>query len=110
MAPAKASSAAASNRPGFRDIKASRNNGHLLRIGAQRLPGPWTLGRWSKPLNAIALLWIAFCMVLFVLPPNQLAGYTFAGCCAALLAYWFLWMRRRFKGPPISGTHTESFQ
>jgi len=72
----------------------------FARRAAQRLSGPWTLGRWSKPLNAAALLWIAFCMVLFVLPPNQLAGYTFAGCCAALSVYWFLWMRSRFRGPP----------
>jgi amino acid transporter len=68
-----------------------------------RLRGPWTLGRWSRPLNRIALLWIAICMVLFVLPPNQLAGYTFAGCGAVLVLYWFVWMRGRFKGPAIAG-------
>jgi hypothetical protein len=37
-----------------------------------------------------------------VLPPNQKAGYTFAGCLAALGLYWRLWMRARFKGPPIA--------
>jgi amino acid transporter len=64
------------------------------------LRGPWTLGRWSRPVNLVALGWIALCMVLFVLPPNQLAGYTFAGCLAALAIYWRLWMRARFRGPP----------
>jgi len=39
--------------------------------------------------------------VLFVLPPNQLAGYTFAGCLAALGIYWFAWMKRRFPGPRV---------
>jgi hypothetical protein len=39
-------------------------------------------------------------MVLFVLPPNQLAGYTFAGCLALLAVDWRLRMRARFKGPP----------
>jgi hypothetical protein len=41
--------------------------------------GPWNLGRWSIPVNVIALLWIAFITVLFVLPPNTLTGYIFGG-------------------------------
>ena len=66
-----------------------------------RVRGPWTLGRYSGIVNRIALTWIAACLVLFVLPPNQLAGYTFAGCLAALLLYWRFWMRSRFAGPPV---------
>ena len=62
--------------------------------------GPWDLGRWSPLVNGLALAWIAVAMVLFVLPPNQLAGYTFAGCLALVGAGWALWMRARFKGPP----------
>jgi amino acid transporter len=67
-----------------------------------RRRGPWTLGRYSQVINRVALLWIGACLVLFVLPPNQLAGYTFAGCLAVLALYWALWMRARFKGPPIA--------
>jgi amino acid transporter len=63
--------------------------------------GPWHLGRWSTAVNVAALLWIAALTVLFVLPPNQVAGYTFAGALALLCGYWFLWMRRRFTGPPV---------
>jgi amino acid transporter len=62
--------------------------------------GPWNLGRWSGAVNAAALLWICALTVLFVLPPNQLAGYTFFAVLLALAAYWVLWMRPRFKGPP----------
>jgi amino acid transporter len=62
--------------------------------------GPWDLGRWSTPLNVAALAWVCTLTILFVLPPNELAGYTFAGALIVLLAYWFFWMRRRFKGPP----------
>jgi hypothetical protein len=65
------------------------------------LRGPWTLGRRSRLVNGVALAWIAVCMVLFVLPPNQLAGYTFAGCLAALALYWHRRMRGRFRGPPV---------
>jgi amino acid transporter len=63
--------------------------------------GPWTLGRRSRAVNAVALGWIALCMLLFVLPPNQVAGYTFAACLGALAIYWHLRMKGRFKGPPV---------
>jgi amino acid transporter len=69
-------------------------------LSRRRERGPWHLGRASAPLNMLALLWIATCTVLFVLPPNQLAGYTFAGCVAALTLYWRFYMRARFRGPP----------
>jgi amino acid transporter len=67
----------------------------------RRLRGPWHLGRWSTLVNVVALAWIATLTVLFVLPPNQLAGATFAGCVAALVVYWLTWMRRRFVGPRL---------
>ena len=31
--------------------------------------GPWNLGRWSKPIGWVAVVWVAFICVLFVLPP-----------------------------------------
>jgi amino acid transporter len=64
--------------------------------------GPWDLGRWAVPVNAAALLWSAAVMVLFVLPPNQLAGYTFAGCAVLLVAYWGLSRRHTFVGPKVA--------
>ena len=70
------------------------------RRNPNRRRGPWMLGRWSGAVSSIALGWIAVCLVLFVLPPNQLAGYTFAGCLVALALYWQLRMRSRFRGPP----------
>jgi amino acid transporter len=62
--------------------------------------GPWDLGRRSAAVNVVALCWIALLTLLFVLPPNELAGSTFIGLLALLFAYWRLWMRRRFRGPP----------
>lgn len=64
--------------------------------------GPWDLGRWSPVVYLVALAWVAVISVLFVLPPNQLAGYTFAGFLGFVLIYWFAWMRARFKGPPVA--------
>ena len=69
------------------------------RSGKWRAFGPWDLGRFSPLVNVLALLWIAAATVLFVLPPNQLAGFTFAGCLAAIGIDWRLRMRQRFEGP-----------
>ncbi|MCA1828356.1 MAG: amino acid permease [Myxococcales bacterium] len=69
-------------------------------IGRRLPPGPWNLGNYSKIVNILAIAWIAAALVLFVLPPNQLAGYTFAGCLAALGIYWVSYQHDRFKGPP----------
>jgi amino acid transporter len=61
--------------------------------------GPWHLGRWSSLTNAIAIGWIAIITVLFMLPPNQRTGYTFAGLLAVLAVYYVAWARREFRGP-----------
>ncbi|HET7135986.1 MAG TPA: amino acid permease, partial [Casimicrobiaceae bacterium] len=71
------------------------------RSGRWSRRGPWHLGRFANAVDVIALAWIAVITVLFVLPPNQLAGYTFAGSLAALAVYWFAWMRARFRGPAV---------
>ena len=62
--------------------------------------GPWDLGRASAVVNGIALAWIAVLTVLFVLPPNALAGFTFAGLLVLLAVYWFSLRRADFRGPP----------
>ncbi len=62
--------------------------------------GPWDLGRASAWVNALALLWIAAAIALFVVPPNQRAGFMLAGTLAVLGAAWHLGVKRRFPGPP----------
>jgi amino acid transporter len=71
------------------------------RAGKMRPRGPWHLGRFSPVVNVMALGWIAVITVLFVLPPNELAGYTFAGSLVSLLIYWRRYMRARFRGPEL---------
>src|SRR3954451_25285684 len=39
-----------------------------LRRGDRFDPGPWSLGRWYKPLNVIAILWVVFICILFIVP------------------------------------------
>jgi amino acid transporter len=69
--------------------------------------GPWSLGNWSRLINGIALVWIAFITVLFVLPPNELTGYVFGGTFAALLLFYLARVRGRFKGPMPQAASTE---
>ncbi|MFY2558044.1 amino acid permease [Corallococcus terminator] len=72
------------------------------RAGTWAHRGPWDLGRASPWVNGVALAWSAVVMVLFVLPPNQLAGYTFAGALVLLGLYWALVQRHTFTGPQVT--------
>ncbi|MBI4349395.1 MAG: amino acid permease [Elusimicrobia bacterium] len=69
--------------------------------------GPWNLGRWGGWINAGAIAWTAFICVLFVAPPNQLTGYTFAGLTAILTVYYLAAVRGTFEGPKKVGTEEE---
>ncbi|MCM2576345.1 amino acid permease [Streptomyces meridianus] len=40
-------------------------NRHLFR------PGPWNLGRWGIPIGCLAVAWVAFVTVLFLLPQSR---------------------------------------
>jgi amino acid transporter len=80
------------------------------RNGAWSHRGPWDLGRFSTLVNGVALGWCAVVMVLFVLPPNQLAGYTFAGALALLIVYWAASQRHTFVGPKVTLLASASVQ
>jgi amino acid transporter len=60
---------------------------------------PWNLGRWAPLVNAIAVAWVAFIVVVFALPPNELVLWTMLLLGIALAVYWGLSARRRFVGP-----------
>lgn len=64
--------------------------------------GPFTLGRFSSLVNIVALVWVGFITVLFVLPPNERTGYTFAGLVALLGVGWVGWARNDFRGPRLN--------
>jgi amino acid transporter len=72
------------------------------RSGDDVARGPWHLGRYSQLVNGVSLAWVAIVSILFILPPNELAGYTFLGSLAALAVYWIAHMRTRFQGPKLA--------
>ncbi|HEY3004398.1 MAG TPA: amino acid permease, partial [Kribbellaceae bacterium] len=80
-----------------------------LRQGERFQRGPWHLGRWSRPIGTIAVVWVAFITVLFMLPQvSPVSRTTFNYTPVAVLAvigfagiYWLVSARHWFKGPKV---------
>ena len=77
--------------------------------------GPWHLGRFSRPIGIIAVVWVLFISILFMLPTaNPVTFKTFNYTVFAVVAvlgfatvYWFASARRWFKGPKVQGSAEE---
>jgi amino acid transporter len=68
----------------------------------------WSLGRWSKVVAVVALLWILVLLVLFSFPTSGNISWPFmAAAVVLLLVYYFAWARRRFQGPRAMGREEE---
>ncbi|MFI9723554.1 amino acid permease [Streptomyces sp. NPDC052396] len=78
-------------------------------------PGPWHLGRWGRPVAALAVVWIGLSNVLFMLPqasPITAESFNYAPIALAVVlliatVWWFATARRRFKGPVSYGSPDE---
>ncbi|MFF3765255.1 amino acid permease [Streptomyces sp. NPDC001922] len=85
-----------------------------LRAGDRFVPGPWHLGRWSRPVGWVAVVWVAFVTVLFCLPqsaPVTVASMNYASIALAVVlvlatVWWFL-ARRSYGTPAAYGTSRE---
>ncbi len=58
----------------------------------------WTLGKYGRPINAIAIVYTGLICIILVMPPNALAGQTFAGLCVALTLLYLGKARHHYKG------------
>jgi amino acid permease (GABA permease) len=90
----------------------------LLRLiaGDKFQRGPWHLRQWSQPIGIIAVVWIVFIAILFVLPQyapgNDLLTFNYAPVAVGAVViyaggYWFLSAKNWFKGPKVQGTPQE---
>jgi amino acid transporter len=85
-----------------------------LRAGDRFDPGPWSLGRWYKVLDIVAILWVVFICILFILPTTEAAvpwssqfslkTFNYAPAAVGIVillvgSWWFLSARNWFKGP-----------
>ena len=68
----------------------------------------WSLGRWSKPLAWVSVVWVIVLMVMFSFPTSGNISWPFMLAVAILLLiYYFAWARSRFKGPRVMGEEAE---
>jgi amino acid permease (GABA permease) len=86
-----------------------------LRRGEEFQRGPWHLGRWSRPIGIIAVVWVVFITVLFMLPTvSPVTASSFNYTPIAVLAvlgfagiWWLVSARNWFTGPKVQGTAEE---
>ncbi len=86
-----------------------------LRLGASFQRGPWHLGRWSYVVGIIAVVWVVFITILFLLPQAGPIGFkTFNYAIVAVgvvlgfaTIYWLVSAKNWFTGPRVQGTAEE---
>jgi len=61
--------------------------------------GPWNLGRLSTFIAVLAVAWVGFITVVFMLPPNQQAGQIMGVFVVILVLLWVFYVRNRYSGP-----------
>ncbi|KAK9802319.1 putative Amino acid permease, variant [Seiridium cardinale] len=71
--------------------------------------GPFQLGRWQKPINVIAIVWVIFISVILFFPPtypvtalNMNYAVAIAGFIALFaITWWYLQAKRHYTGPRV---------
>jgi amino acid transporter len=78
-----------------------------LRLGGEFEAGPWNLGAKGRPIALLAVVWIVFSNILFMLPqysPITRDDFNYAPIALAVVlavatVWWFVSARRTFHGP-----------
>jgi amino acid transporter len=89
-----------------------------LRAGDAFKPGPWNLGKWSKLVGTIAVVWTVFICIMLMMPQFAPAGgklidyLNYAPIAVGVVIgfagiYWLVSARKWFKGPKVMGTAEE---
>jgi len=86
-----------------------------LRQGESFQRGPWHLGRYSYVVGWIAVVWVAFITILFMLPtvsPIHVANFNYTVVAVAVVLgfawiYWMVSAKNWFTGPKVQGTAAE---
>jgi amino acid transporter len=87
----------------------------LFVAGDKFRPGPWNLGRWSKPVGAVAVCWVALIIPVLCFPTvkgsslnAERMNYTcliYGGTMGFALVWYAVDARKWFKGPKIDVEH-----
>ncbi|MFC4223524.1 amino acid permease [Lysinibacter cavernae] len=76
----------------------------LRRLSKEFTPGPWNLGKWSPLVGWVAVVWVIFICILFVLPPSNpitIDSFNYAPVAVAVVAIfatvmWFVSGKKNF--------------
>lgn len=83
----------------------------LRRVNRDFTPGPWNLGRWSGLVGWVAVVWVIFICILFVLPPVapiDVSTFNYAPVAVLVVLVfagvsWQVSGKKRFmNGPPVA--------
>ena len=86
-----------------------------LRLGSAFVRGPWHLGRWSRPIGIISVIWVAFITVLFMLPttsPITRDNFNYTVVAVVVVIgfagiWWLVSAHKWFTGPRVQGSAEE---
>jgi amino acid transporter len=91
-----------------------------LRAGDAFVPGRWNLGKWSKPIGWVAVVWVVFICIMLMMPQFSPGGLdlklvdalNYAPIAVAIVIgfagiYWLVSARKWFKGPKVQGSAEE---
>jgi amino acid transporter len=62
--------------------------------------GPFSLGKFSKPIAVLAIIGGLILVFVGSVPPNQKVFYLVAVMTALLVIIWWAGLRKKFQGPP----------
>lgn len=79
--------------------------------GSDYRPGPWSLGRWRRPIGYVAVVYVVVITLVFCLPqssPITTESFNYAGVTllAALLLAWGTWLTRGKQQYQLTAAHT----
>ncbi len=71
--------------------------------------GPFSLGRWYRPVSLACSIWCLLLLIIGAQPPYEKAIIIVSSVLATMGVVWFIWPgeRRTFKGPPTVVMSTE---
>ncbi|MFJ6619609.1 amino acid permease [Kitasatospora sp. NPDC091335] len=88
-----------------------------LRQRDRFVPGPWNLGRWSRPVGITAVVWVVVLTVLVCLPqryPVTIDTFNYAPVTLlVVLALAWVWWRmagKRFSAPVVQDPHLAAIE
>jgi len=90
----------------------------LRRLNPDFRPGVWNLGRWSALIGWIAVGWVVFIVILFMLPPATpitTSNFNYAPIAVAVVLVfatvtWFIGGRQHFMKEPPPGHDTKPIE